>query len=100
MLNQFVLVGKFKKVCVVENSLNAILFIDVERPTACKESDEEVELFSICIPWKDAVNYLKNCTEQQVIGLRGRIQIKKVEVQQASLFVTELIAEKISFLSD
>lgn len=98
MLNQFVLIGKFKKVCAVDNSPNAILFINVERLNVFEENDEDIELFSICIPWKDAVDCLKSCTEQQVIGLRGRMHIKKIDAKKSSLFVTELIAEKISFL--
>ncbi|MEG0165691.1 MAG: hypothetical protein RR598_04200 [Anaerorhabdus sp.] len=83
----------------MDNSSMVILFVDVERAIFNKNSDCNMDTFSIRLPWDNSIDCFKNCNNEHMVGIRGRIQIKKIEVDNLSMFVTELVAEKISFLS-
>ncbi len=103
MLNQVVLVGRL----VRDPELNEYekdkkySHITVAVPRSFKNIDGEYETdFINCVLWdaiaKSTVEY---CKKGDVIGVKGRIQSRTVETDGEKKYYTDVIAEKITFLS-
>lgn len=56
--------------------------------------------FIKCILWNGiAKNVNEYCHKGDLIGVKGRLQIRTYEENEETKYITEIIAEKVSFLS-
>lgn len=97
MMNQVMLVGRLTSIEEVGGEENKICNITLAVNRSFKNIDGIYETdFINCILWNgiatNAIEYLK---KGDVVGVRGRLQSKKVEDN----YVIEVVAEKLTFLS-
>jgi single-strand DNA-binding protein len=104
MLNQFVLVGRLVKDPELHETDNGkkVSTITLAVPRSYKNSNGEYETdFIRCILWAGvAQNTTEYCKKGDLLGVKGRVQTRTVEKEEEkSIHLTEMIAEKITFLS-
>lgn len=103
MLNQTVLVGRLVKnpeIYETENGTkvtNVVLAV----PRSYKNSNGEYDTdFIPCTLWKGiAENTAEYVKKGDLIGVKGHIQTRSYEKDEERKFVTEVIAERVTFLS-
>ena len=103
MLNQTVLVGRLVRdpeLFTTENG-NKITNITLAVPRSYKNSDGEYDTdFISCVLWKGvAENAVEYCHKGDLLGVKGRLQSRNIETEEARREVMEVVAEKITFLS-
>lgn len=104
MLNQTVLVGRLTsdpELHELEGG-NKVASITLAVPRSYKNTDGEYDTdFIPCVLWRGvAESAAEYCHKGDLIGIRGRIQSRKYEVEEDKMREkTEVIAEKITFLS-
>jgi len=104
MLNQVVLVGRLTdnvKVTNMENGKKvATLTLAVPRTFKNPEGLYETD-FIRCVLWNAiASNTSEYCHKGDIVGIKGRIQVTSYEDEKNERkYITEVIAEKVSFLS-
>jgi len=66
-----------------------------------KNSDGLYETdFIKCILWNGiAQNTTLYCKKGDLVGIRGRIQVRNYQDEEETKYITEIIADKVSFLS-
>lgn len=89
MLNQIVLVGRIKEFLKLDDDCR--IKIAVQRHYKNKDGEYDVDLIPVFIEGTLAKNLMKYCKEEDVIGVKGRI-----ESDEKTIFI---IAEKVTFLS-
>ena len=98
MMNQVILVGRLTSDLVI-NEVNGKkrASVTLAVPRNYKNSNGEYDTdFINCVLWGAlATNTMEYCKKGDIVGLRGKIETQKVEDK----FVTEVIAEKVTFLS-
>jgi single-strand DNA-binding protein len=103
MLNQIVLVGRLVRDPELKESENGSPFTTVTLavPRSYKNIDGEYDTdFIDCRLWDGiAQNANEFCKKGDLLGVKGRIETRNVEKDEKVTHVTELIAEKITFLS-
>ncbi len=104
MLNQVVLVGRLVKDPELNEYDNnkKVSYVTVAIPRSFKNIDGEYETdFINCILW-DAVakTTVEHCKKGDVIGVKGRIQSRVVEADNEKKYYTDVVAERITFLSN
>jgi single-strand DNA-binding protein len=103
MLNQAVLVGRI----VADPELretesgNKMTKITLAVPRSFKNADGNYDTdFISCVLWKGvAENTVEYCRKGDLVGIKGHIQTRTYEVEEEKKYVTEVIAEKVTFLS-
>ena len=104
MLNQLVLVGRLVKKPELKEaeSKKKFAFITLAVPRSFKNVNGEYDTdFIDCILWDNvAANTTEYCNKGDIVGVRGRIQTRLVEKDGIKNYVLEVIAEKITFLSN
>ena len=104
MLNQIVLVGRLvatPEVKELENEKN-VANITVAVPRSYKNSEGQYDTdFVSCVLWKGiAESTVSYCKKGDLVGVKGHIQTRKYEDSDEVIHnVTEVIAEKVTFLS-
>ncbi len=104
MLNQAILVGRLTsdlKLQEMENGKQlATLTLAVPRSYKNEEGSYDTD-FIDCTLWNSiASNTAEYCRKGDMIGIKGRIQTSTYELEDGSKRkVTEIIAEKVTFLS-
>ena len=103
MLNQTVLVGRLvqdPKIFETENG-NKITSITLAVPRSYKNQNGEYDTdFIPCVLWKGvAENAAAYCHKGDLLGIKGRIQIRKAEGEENNHNITEVVAEKVTYLS-
>ena len=70
-------------------------------PRSFKNSNGEYETDYIdCVLWKGiAESTVQYCKKGDLVGIKGRIQTRSYEVNDTKKYATEVIAEKVTFLS-
>ena len=103
MLNQIVIVGRLVKDPELRQTEGGkkVTNITLAVPRSYKNSNGEYETdFIDCVLWtgiaETAATY---CKKGDLIGVRGRIQTAIVEKEDGKKKRTEIIAEKVTFLS-
>lgn len=92
MLNQTVLVGRLVKDPVIEEGKNYCeLTIIVPRSFKNAEGIYEEDIIPITLYQTIAHNAVDYCKKGDLVGIKGRIQVKENDI--------EIIAERITFLS-
>lgn len=103
MLNQAVLVGRIvadPELRETENG-NKMTKITLAVPRSFKNSEGNYDTdFISCVLWQGvAENTVEYCRKGDLVGIKGHIQTRSFEVDEEKKYVTEVIAEKVTFLS-
>lgn len=103
VLNQVIIVGRLTKdpeLKTIENGKKVIeAVLAVKRAFKNYEGEYETD-FIKCTLWENLAVYLKTyCKKGDLIAVKGRLQIRKIENEDKTYSVLELIGEKITFLS-
>lgn len=104
MLNQLVLVGRLVKKPELKEaeSKKKYTYVTLAVPRSFKNVNGTYDTdFIDCILWDNvAASTVEYCNKGDIIGVRGRIQTRLVEKESIKNYVLEVIAEKITFLSN
>lgn len=104
MLNQLILVGRLVKKPELRESENKkkYTFITLAVPRSFKNINGTYDTdFIDCILWDNvAATTVEYCNKGDIIGVRGRVQTRLIEKEEKKSYVLEVIAEKITFLSN
>ena len=104
MLNQLILVGRLVKKPELRESENKkkYTFVTLAVPRSFKNVNGEYDTdFIECALWDSiAANAVEYCDKGDILGIRGRIQTRLVEKDDSKKYLLEVIAEKITFLSN
>lgn len=103
MLNQVVLVGRLVRnpeLRTTESS-KSVSKITLAIPRSFKNMNGEYDTdFIDCILWENtAKSTTEYCQKGDIIGIKGRIQSRVLEKEDEKKYLTEIIAEKVTFLS-
>ncbi len=104
MLNQIVIAGRLTSDPVVEDNEDGkkVSTITVAVPRAYKNVDGTYDTdFIKCTLWNGiAENTAEYCKKGDIVGVKGRIQTNSYENEEGEkVYTTDIVAEKISFLS-
>ena len=103
MLNQAVLVGRIvREPELKETEKGNVTNITLAVPRSFKNSNGEYDTdFISCVLWKGvAENTVEYCKKGDLVGIKGRIQTRDVELEDEShRKYVEVVAEKVTFLS-
>ena len=103
MLNQLVIAGRLVSDPQIITSDNNVkrTYVTVAVPRSYKNVDGTYDTdFIRCILWNGiAETACEYCKKGDIIGVKGRIQTSNYEKEGEKIYTTEIIAEKISFLS-
>ncbi len=103
MLNQIILVGRLTRNITVHKSENGtkVATISLAIPRSFKNSEGNYDTdFIDCIAFDSiAENTCEYCTKGDIVGVKGRVQSRVVEKEDKKEYLTEIICEKITFLS-
>lgn len=104
MLNQVVFVGRLVRDPELKESEGGNKFtnITVAVPRSYKNVDGEYDTdFIDCRLWTGvAENTAEYCKKGDLIGIKGRIETRTYKENEEVKYLTEIIAEKITFLSN
>ena len=103
MLNQVVLVGRLTsdpEIVTTENGKKkTAITLAVQRTFKNMEGLYETD-FIRCILWNGvASNTYEYCHSGDIVGVKGRLQNRSYEKDDEKKYVTEVIADKVTFLS-
>lgn len=104
MLNQLVLVGRLVEDPALKQLEDgrefANITIALQKPFKNSETDEyETDFIPVTLWQGIAANTCEFCGKGSIIGLKGRVSMRKIEVEGKSFKVPEIIAERITFIS-
>lgn len=103
MLNQMVLVGRLVRDPEVKETENGgkVSNITLAVPRSYKNVNGEYETdFVDCTLWNGiATNTSEYCKKGDIVGIKGRIETSSYEVDGEKKYKTNVIAEKVTFLS-
>lgn len=103
MLNQVVIVGRLVKDPELKETEEGkkVANITLAVPRNFKNIDGEYDTdFIDCTLWTGiAENTSEYCKKGDLIGVKGRLQVSKYEKDEETKFRTDIIAEKVTFLS-
>ena len=103
MLNQIVIAGRLTGDPVVEEKEDGkkVSTITVAVPRSYKNVDGTYDTdFIKCTLWNGiAENTAEYCKKGDIVGVKGRVESKVYEKDGEKKYLTEIIAEKITFLS-
>lgn len=104
MLNQIVLVGRLVRDPELRESEGGKKFTNITLavPRNYKNQDGEYEADYIdCRLWTGvAENTAEYCKKGDLLGVKGRVETRNYEKDEEKKYVTEIIAEKVTFLSN
>ncbi len=103
MLNQVVLVGRLTgdpELYQTETGKKVARMV-LAVPRSYKNSEGEYETdFISCKLWQVvAQNTVEYCQKGDLIGLRGRLETYNYETEDGRKYLTEVVADKVTFLS-
>ena len=103
ILNQVVLVGRLTRDPEVKESegKKKVSYITVAIPRSFKDANGEYQTDFIDVVLFDLVaeNTCEYCKKGSIVGVKGRLQTSVVEKDDEKKRYTEIIAEKVTFLS-
>ena len=100
MLNQIILVGRLTE-NVNEKNKKGFITITLAVPRSWKNENGEydTDFIDVKISGNIAENTAEYCKKGDILGIKGRIQTTILNKDNKDIKVTELIAEKVTFLS-
>jgi len=103
MLNQTVLVGRIANdpELYETESGKKLTRITIAVPRTYKNVDGEYDTdFIGCKLWQNVAQSAADyCQKGDLVGVKGRIQTSRYETDEGEKFITEVVAEKVTFLS-
>lgn len=103
MLNQIVLVGRLTRDIVVNKSEKGVRVatISLAIPRSFKNNEGTYDTdFIDCVAFDYiAENTCEYCKKGDIVGVKGRVQSRVIEKDDKNEYLTEIIAEKVTFLS-
>ncbi len=103
MLNQIVLVGRLTRDIQINKTEKGkkIASMTLAIPRSFKNMDGVYDTdFIDCTLWDNvAMNTSEYCHKGDIVGIKGRIQSRLIEKEEEKRNVTEVIAEKVTFLT-
>ena len=103
MLNQIILVGRLTRDIVVHKTDKGskVATISLAIPRSFKNMDGNYDTdFVDCVAFDGiAENTSEYCGKGDIVGVKGRVQSRTVEKDGKNEYLTEIIAEKVTFLS-
>lgn len=103
MLNQIILVGRLTRDISVNQSEKGVKVatISLAIPRSFKNSEGSYDTdFIDCIAFDTiAENTSEYCSKGDIVGVKGRVQSRVVEKDDKKEYCTDIICEKITFLS-
>jgi single-strand DNA-binding protein len=103
MLNQTVLVGRLVKDPELKEAENGckLTHITLAVPRSYKNVDGQYDTdFISCVLWRGiAENAVEYCHKGDLVGIKGRLQSRNIETDTEKRQITELVAEKVTYLS-
>ena len=103
MLNQIVIVGRSVRNPELRETEGGkkVTNITLAVPRSYKNINGEYETDYIdCALWTGiAENTSEYCKKGDILGLKGRVQTRAYEIDDKKKYVTEVVAEKVTFLS-
>jgi len=103
MLNQIVLVGRLTRDIIVNKSESGIKVatISLAIPRSFKNSEGNYDTdFVDCVAFDNIAENTKDyCSKGDIVGVKGRVQSRVIEKDNKKEYSTEIIAEKVTFLS-
>jgi single-strand DNA-binding protein len=104
MLNQIVIVGRLVKEPTKEKTEDGkeMAQMTLAVPRSYKNADGIYETdFIDCVLWTGiAENTTEYCKRGDILGVKGRVQTRVFETEdEKKRYTTEVVAEKVSFLS-
>lgn len=103
MLNQIILVGRIAKdieTTKLENGLTkSIVSLVIPRSFKNSEGHYDNDFVNCVLLDNIAKNTCEYCKKGDIVGIKGRVQSRKIEEENETNYVMEIIAEKVTFLS-
>lgn len=103
MLNQIILVGRLVRDISVNKSENGtkVATIPLAIPRSFKNMEGTYDTdFIDCVAFDNiATNTAEYCNKGDIVGVKGRVQSRVVEEDGKNKTITDIIAEKVTFLS-
>lgn len=104
MLNQIVIIGRLVRNPEIKEAENGIKYTNITLavPRTYKNTEGEYESdFIDCKLWNGiAENASEYCHKGDLLGVKGRVETRVYEPnEEEKKYITEIIAEKITFLS-
>ena len=103
MLNQAILIGRIvREPELVQTEKGNVSNITLAVPRSFKNSEGQYDTdFISCVLWKGvAENTAEYCKKGDLVGIRGRIQTRNVELDdETHKHYVEEVADKVTFLS-
>ena len=103
MLNQIVVVGRLVREPELKESENkkSFTYITLAVPRSFKNVDGQYDTDFVSFKLWDGIaeNVKEYCKKGDLLGLKGRVETWTYEQDGKTNYVTDLIAEKITFLS-
>ena len=103
MLNQIILVGRLTRDISVNQSEKGVKVatISLAIPRSFKNSEGSYDTdFIDCIAFDTiAENTSEYCSKGDIVGVKGRVQSRVIEKDGKKEYCTDIICEKITFLS-
>lgn len=103
MLNQTVIVGRIAKDPELRETENGkkVTNVTLAVPRSFKNANGEYETdFISCVLWKGiAESTVEYCKKGDLVGVKGRIQTRVYEKDEEKKYATEVVVEKVTFLS-
>ena len=103
MLNQIVLVGRLTREITVHKSDNGVKVatIPLAIPRSFKNSEGYYDTdFIDCVAFENIAENTKEYVKKgDIIGIKGRVQSRIIEKDGKKEYLSEIVAEKVTFLS-
>lgn len=103
MLNQIVLVGRLTRDISVYKSEKGkkVATISLAIPRSFKNMEGNYDTdFIDCVAFENiAENAAEYCGKGDIVGVKGRVQSRILEKENEKVYLMEIIAEKVTFLT-
>ncbi len=103
MLNQVVLVGRLCRNPEMQDTESGKkrTYLTLAVPRSFKNANGEYETdFFDCILWDNvAASTVEYCNKGDIVGVKGRLQSRKIEDDKGKRTITSIVAEKVTFLT-
>ncbi len=103
MLNNLVLVGRTVEdltVVTLDSGLKTCrMVIAVQRGFKNQDGEYDVDFVPVVLWDGIAEAVASNCKKGSVVGVKGRVQVRLIEVKDIKLNILEVVGERVSFIN-
>lgn len=95
MLNQVIIIGRLRRVIDLGEGKGAIITIENSRPFKNEDGIYESDFIDVRIFDGVKNSLIEYCKENDLVGIRGRVQVREADSNK----IIEIVSDKITFLS-